>query len=139
MSCYYTMLGREALLHIQGPDARTFLQGQVTCDTRKLSASAALPGSYCTVQGRVVCDFLLCALAEDHLVLRMRREIRAQVQVGGDGQWVMDGESMEPALVKDEDGAYVEVMDEQTASASVVIDEPQRVRRGPGGGASGAG
>jgi hypothetical protein len=71
------MLGREALLHIQGPDARTFLQGQVTCDTRKLSASAALPGSYCTVQGRVVCDFLLCALAEDHLVLRMRRDIRA--------------------------------------------------------------
>ncbi|MBP6683761.1 MAG: folate-binding protein YgfZ [Halioglobus sp.] len=77
MSCYYTTLGREALLHIQGPDARTFLQGQVTCDTRKLSASAALPGSYCTAQGRVVCDFLLCALAEDHLILRMRREIRA--------------------------------------------------------------
>jgi len=77
LSCYYTRLGCEALLHIQGPDARTFLQGQVTCDTRKLSASAALPGSYCTAQGRVVCDFLLYALAEDHLVLRLRRDIRA--------------------------------------------------------------
>ncbi len=77
LSCYYTTLEREALLHIQGPDARSFLQGQVTCDTRMLSVSAALPGSYCTAQGRVVCDFLLCALAEDHLILRMRRDIRA--------------------------------------------------------------
>ena len=76
LSCYYTRLEAESLLHIEGPDARTFLQGQVTCDVRNLSAGAALPGSYCTVQGRVVCDFLLCALAQDHLVLRMRRDIR---------------------------------------------------------------
>jgi folate-binding protein YgfZ len=77
LSCYYTKLGREALLHLQGPDARTFLQGQVTCDIRRLSAGMALPGTYCTLKGRVVCDFLLCALAEDHLALRMRRTVRA--------------------------------------------------------------
>ncbi len=77
MSCYYVNLEHEALLHLQGPDARSFLQGQVTCDTRKLEAGRALPGTYCTLQGRVVCDFLLCALAQDHLLLRMRRDIRA--------------------------------------------------------------
>ena len=77
LSCYYTGLGREALLHLKGPDARSFLQGQVTCDTRKLSAATALPGTYCTLKGRVVCDFLLCELAQEHLVLRMRRDIRA--------------------------------------------------------------
>lgn len=75
MNCYYTTLEKEALLHIEGPDALTFLQGQVTCDTRQLTATKALPGLHCTVQGRVVCDFLLCSPQPDHLLLRMRRDI----------------------------------------------------------------
>ncbi len=77
MSCYYTIVEQDALLHLQGPAALSFLQGQVTCDTRKLDAHTALPGAYCTAQGRVVCDFLLTMLAEEHLALRMRRDIRA--------------------------------------------------------------
>tara|TARA_R110001592_G_scaffold363248_6_gene682386 strand:- start:88992 stop:90005 length:1014 start_codon:yes stop_codon:yes gene_type:complete len=77
LSCYYTKLKKEALLQIEGPDALTFLQGQVTCDTRELTADRALPGLHCTVQGRVVCDFLLCSPAPDHLLLRMRRDILA--------------------------------------------------------------
>ncbi len=77
MTCYYAKLDHEALLHLQGPDAKSFLQGQATCDTRKLTTGTALPGTYCSVKGRVVCDFLLYALAEDHLLLRMRRNIRA--------------------------------------------------------------
>lgn len=77
LSCYYAKLENEALLHIEGPDALTFLQGQVTCDTRELTPIKALPGLYCTVQGRVVCDFLLCTPAPDHLLVRMRRDICA--------------------------------------------------------------
>jgi folate-binding protein YgfZ len=78
LSCYCASLDKEeALLHLRGPDALTFLQGQVTCDTRKLGAGTAMPGVYCTIQGRVVCDFLLCELEAEHLVLRMRRDIRA--------------------------------------------------------------
>lgn len=77
MTCHCASLDHDALLHLRGPDALTFLQGQVTCDTRKLTSGTALPGLYCTVQGRVVCDFLLCELAPQHLALRMRREIRA--------------------------------------------------------------
>ena len=42
-----------------------------------MTPERALPGLYCTVQGRVVCDFLLCQLAESHFALRMRRSIRA--------------------------------------------------------------
>jgi folate-binding protein YgfZ len=76
LNCYYAKLEQETLLHIEGPDALTFLQGQVTCDTRELTASKALPGLYCTVAGRVVCDFLLCTPAQDHLMLRMRQDIR---------------------------------------------------------------
>ena len=77
MPHYYTNLDQEALLHLSGPDALSFLQGQVTCDTRTLTARNSLPGAYCTAQGRIVGDFLLSQLAPDHIVLRLRREIRA--------------------------------------------------------------
>ncbi|RLA57108.1 MAG: hypothetical protein DRQ98_00360 [Gammaproteobacteria bacterium] len=77
MTCQYSLLQQEALLHIEGPDSLTFLQGQTTCDTRNLDPERALTGIYCTPQGRVVCDFLLSQLAEDHYALRMRRNIRA--------------------------------------------------------------
>jgi folate-binding protein YgfZ len=77
LNCYYTPLEQEALLHITGPDTLKFLQGQTTCDTRKVDPQHALPGAFCTPQGRVVCDFLLCELAPEHFVLRLRRDIRA--------------------------------------------------------------
>ena len=78
MICQYTPLEKEALLHIAGPDSLTFLQGQTTCDTRHVDFGHALPGAYCTPQGRVVCDFMLAQLAEDHYALRMRYDIRAR-------------------------------------------------------------
>ncbi|WP_165954371.1 YgfZ/GcvT domain-containing protein [Seongchinamella unica] len=74
MSALYAPLQSEALLHISGPDTLTFLQGQTTCDTRKLSASGALPGAYCNIQGRVVCDFLLLQLEEEHYALRLKAD-----------------------------------------------------------------
>jgi folate-binding protein YgfZ len=77
VNCFYTPLQQEALLHISGPDTLKFLQGQTTCDTRKVDAQHALPGAFCTPQGRVVCDFLLCELATEHFALRLRRDIRA--------------------------------------------------------------
>ena len=77
MDCRYAPLPQEALLHIAGRDSLTFLQGQTTCDTRNVDPGHALPGAYCTPQGRVVCDFLLSQLAEDHYAMRLRRDIRA--------------------------------------------------------------
>jgi len=75
VSSHYTILDDEALLTIIGPDSLTFLQGQTTCDTRTVDASHAIPGAYCTPKGRVVCDFLLCEVAENHYALRLRRDI----------------------------------------------------------------
>jgi len=77
LDCQFTRLEHEALLHITGPDTLKFLQGQTTCDTRKVDAEHALPGAYCTPKGRVVCDFLLSQLGADHFALRLRRDIRA--------------------------------------------------------------
>ena len=76
MNCRYAPLEQDALLHIVGPDSLKFLQGQTTCDTRKISPNHALPGVFCTPQGRVICDFLLCELGPEHFALRMRRDIR---------------------------------------------------------------
>jgi folate-binding protein YgfZ len=77
LSCLFTHLENEALLHISGPDARSFLQGQLSCDIRRLDDSHALLGLHCTPQGRVNCDVLLSQLGSDHLALRLRRDIRA--------------------------------------------------------------
>ena len=77
MDCHYTTLGHEALLHVVGPDTLKFLQGQTSCDTRRIDANHAIPGVFCTPKGRVVCDFLLCELGPDHFALRLRRDIRA--------------------------------------------------------------
>jgi folate-binding protein YgfZ len=73
--CFLAALEQEALLQIAGPDGSKFLQGQTTCDLRKLSPERALLGAFCTPQGRMVCDFLLCQPAPEQLLLRMRRGI----------------------------------------------------------------
>ena len=75
LNCEFTTLPGEGLLHISGPETLGFLQGQTTCDTRRLDASTAIPGAYCTPQGRVVCDFLLLQLGQEHVGLRMRSDI----------------------------------------------------------------
>lgn len=75
MPSHYTVLNNEALLHISGPDSLKFLQGQTTCDTNKVSPDQATLGAYCTPKGRVVCDFILCQIGDNHFALRLRRDI----------------------------------------------------------------
>lgn len=105
MQCTFTPLEHEGLIHISGPDALTFLQGQTTCDTREIGPGRAIPGAYCTVQGRVTCDFLLLQLAHEHYALRMRHEILEQARdtfaryivfskagiSAGSGDWLVTG------------------------------------------------
>ena len=74
MTAFYTTLQSEALLHISGPDTLTFLQGQTTCDTRTVDGGHAVPGAYCTPQGRMVCDFLLGQLGNEQFALRLRAD-----------------------------------------------------------------
>jgi len=88
VSALYARLASEGLLHIEGPDTLTFLQGQTTCDTRKLSPGLSLPGAYCNPQGRMVCDFLLCQLGEDHVALRMRSSVMP-IAAGAFGKYIL--------------------------------------------------
>ena len=49
-----------AAVRVQGRDARSFLQGQLTQDTRALTPDAGLRAALCSVQGRVIaCGWLV--------------------------------------------------------------------------------
>ena len=54
-----TDLNNFDLIAINGPEAKKFLQGQVTCDVNRLSPSHSLQGAICNIKGRVVADFRL--------------------------------------------------------------------------------
>jgi folate-binding protein YgfZ len=42
-----------AIIRVSGPDARSFLQGQLTCDLNRLSTGQGLRGAHCNLKGRV--------------------------------------------------------------------------------------
>jgi len=75
-----TYLGQYDFLSLKGPDSRTFLQGQTTCDWRQLGIQQASWGSYCNSKGRMMASFIGGFLADDHILLRMRRDIAADTR-----------------------------------------------------------
>jgi tRNA-modifying protein YgfZ len=72
---FYTNLTNRGVLQFLGPDTRTFLQGQTTCDIAELDTSGTLVGAYCTPQGRMVCDFRVVPLNDEDCLLIMHRSI----------------------------------------------------------------
>lgn len=61
------------LLRIQGADSEKFLQGQLTCDIKKLDPKRAMPGAYCTPQGRIRASFVILKLADDDFLMLLPR------------------------------------------------------------------
>lgn len=53
-----------------GADARSFLQGQLTCNLDKLDYNRSLRGALCNLKGRVIADFQLYLLAEETVLLQ---------------------------------------------------------------------
>lgn len=51
---FTTALPDYCVLAVRGDDAQNFLQGQLTCDMRQISAQKALLGCYCNLKGRVI-------------------------------------------------------------------------------------
>ncbi|MFO1467109.1 MAG: hypothetical protein U1F35_11855 [Steroidobacteraceae bacterium] len=62
-------LGMYSVLRFTGPDASTFLQGQLTADTRRLAGGEVLLAALCTPQGRVIA--LLRLLTDGEAVLAL--------------------------------------------------------------------
>jgi folate-binding protein YgfZ len=61
-------LDDRGLLRIADEDARSFLQGLVTCDMDKISPQAAGFGALLTPQGKILFDFLIVADGDDFLL-----------------------------------------------------------------------
>ncbi len=56
-------------LRVAGADAFTFLQGQATCDLRRIGPTRSSLGAFCNPQGRVVATFRILAREDGYLLL----------------------------------------------------------------------
>ncbi len=57
---FVTMLPQTGMLVIEGSDAATFLQGQLSCDLGRVNLTSACRGVHCTPKGRAIASFILC-------------------------------------------------------------------------------
>ncbi|SCX89900.1 hypothetical protein SAMN05216420_101267 [Nitrosospira sp. Nl5] len=80
-------LSHFGLIHFTGEDAQSFLQGQLTCDVRKIDTAAdrstALYGGYCNPKGRMLASFLIWHLVfpgANGYVMQLPAALRAAIQ-----------------------------------------------------------
>ena len=71
--------GHLGVISIAGPDALTFLQGQMTCDVREVTPTEFRLGAWCSAKGRVQTSFWL-AQAWDQYLLIMDRSLIESIQ-----------------------------------------------------------
>lgn len=64
-----SQLNSLAVIKVSGNDAEKFLQGQLTCDIREITAEHNSLGAYCNIQGRVIATFRIFKLNTDYYLL----------------------------------------------------------------------
>lgn len=67
-------LSHQGLIALSGPDAGSFLQGQVTSDVQKVSAVHSQSSAYCSPKGRILASFRIFQ-RNDIYYLRLPREM----------------------------------------------------------------
>ena len=74
---HWCKISASGLLQFDGPDARPFLQGQLTNNVQALSASRGQYSGYCTAKGRLLACLLLWqpAQRDDACVMMLPREL----------------------------------------------------------------
>lgn len=72
-------LSHLGLIHFTGEDAESFLQGQLSCDVRKITANAAQYGGYCSPKGRLLANFLLWKTADGY-AMQLPAMLHAAIQ-----------------------------------------------------------
>ncbi|MGD8957540.1 MAG: folate-binding protein, partial [Chromatiaceae bacterium] len=68
-ACAISDLSHFGLIRVSGPDARTFLQGQLTNDIHAVTAERAQISSYCSPKGRMLGSFWIFQRDEDLFLL----------------------------------------------------------------------
>ena len=72
----FTPLTHEGVFAVRGPDAKAFLQGQITCNLAYVSDERSSLGARCTPKGRMLSSFRVL-LENDGYLLAMDSEILA--------------------------------------------------------------
>lgn len=72
-----TALSHLGVIRVEGPDAASFLHGQLTQDFALLEASEARLAALCTAKGRVIASFIGIRPEPDRIVLVCSRDILA--------------------------------------------------------------
>ena len=67
--CAVTDLSHLGVIRVSGTNKREFLQGQLTNDINKISATHSQLSSYCSPKGRMLASFRILQLGEDLLIL----------------------------------------------------------------------
>lgn len=68
-------LSDNAFISIKGSDAKTFLQGQLSCDLNSITTSQAALGSHSDAKGRMQSSFRICQVADDEYWLKVHHSI----------------------------------------------------------------
>ena len=72
-----TALSHLGVIRVEGPDAASFLHGQLTQDFALLEASEARLAALCTAKGRAIASFIGIRPEPDRIVLVCSRDILA--------------------------------------------------------------
>ncbi len=72
-------LSHLGLIYFSGEDAQAFLQGQLSCDVRKIDLASAQYGSYCNPKGRMLASFLIWYDGDGYM-MQLPSTLRAAIQ-----------------------------------------------------------
>ncbi|SDT93392.1 CAF17-like 4Fe-4S cluster assembly/insertion protein YgfZ [Halopseudomonas salegens] len=70
-----SLLAREAVLQVKGPDSERFMQGQLTCDVKQLPARLSTLGARCNPKGRMQSSFRLLHDSADGYLLSLDKAL----------------------------------------------------------------
>lgn len=116
-----------ALVRLQGPDARRFLQGTVTADIEGLAADTAVPAALLTVKGKIVAELVVMRASADAIDVLLPRDIADDTIALLDRHIVMD----DVELVRDPDGIAAIVWDDDDPETAPALAVPTKATRHP--------
>lgn len=90
------------LMAVTGPQAKAFLQGQVTCDIRELTPGESRLGAHCDPKGRMQVSFRALATGEEQVLLRLPRSM-VEATTASLGKYIV----FSKAELSDETGHYL--------------------------------
>lgn len=142
MSLTVCNLSEEAALDLNGANIPDFLQGQLTCDTRRLTATESVAGALCNPKGRVISDVWCLQVTANRLLLRLRASVAEQTGTTLARYAQFSRISVAPLLV---DGTFLGVLGDtpgdlatpalaalpETPGSVEIVDHCYWLRRGP--------